>query len=112
MKVVKFFAIALVGSFLVASNMFANDADKSADVKAAENSVREQLASALSNVSIENPDYVYVQFSVSGKGLEVINVKGENQTLIHDVKAALASQVIANPVLNGNYVIKVTFVNR
>ncbi len=112
MKVVKFFAIALVSSFLVASNMFATDVNKSNDVKAAENSIREQLVSVLSTVSTDDVDCVYVHFSISDKGLEVINVKGENQKLVDDVKAALTSKEISNSSLNGKYLIKVTFINK
>jgi hypothetical protein len=113
MKVVKFFSIALVGSFLVASSMFAADVDKSKDVKAAENSIRQQVASVLSSVSTDDADFVYVHFTVSAeKGFQLTNVKGENETLVENVKIALTSNAISTSVLEGKYLVKVRFIKK
>lgn len=115
MKVVKFFSIALAGSFLIASSVLASDVTKSkADVKTAENAIREQVANVLNKVSAEDADYVYVQFAVSANnGFELINVVGSNADLVMNVKTALTSKSITNKVdLEGKYVLKVNFVNR
>jgi hypothetical protein len=115
MKMVKFFSIALVSSFLVASSVFATDGDKSnLDVKAAENSVREQLASVLSSVSVEEAGEVFVYFSISPKGeFELNGVKGENEGLTNQVKETLHIKAISSStVLNGKFAIKVRFVSK
>jgi hypothetical protein len=116
MKVVKFFSIALVSSFIVASSVFAADSDKSnAEVKAAEKVVREQLASALSSVSAETEtESVYVYFTVSSKGgFELNGVAGANAELTNKVKETLSAKSIATPaILDGKYLIKVRFENR
>jgi hypothetical protein len=116
MKIFKFFAIALVSSLLVASSVKASNVeDKSnTEVKSAENALREQLANALSNVSIEDQDVVYLQFTVTpDNGIKIINVEGENKDLASKVKQALSAKPITVPtVLEGNYSITVRFVNR
>jgi hypothetical protein len=113
MKVVKIFSIALVSSFLLVSATFAKDIDNvGSDLKAAENSVREQLAGVLSGVSTDETEIVNVYFSISAKGFEVNAVTGENEELISKVKGILTSKDLAVPaLLNGKYHIKVRFVN-
>ena len=111
MKIVKFFSIALVGSFLVASSVLANDVVKSTDSKTAENSIREQVAGALSQVNANDNSVVYVYFSVSEtKGFELVDVKGNDAELTDKVKSVLASEaIVTTAVLDGKYSVKVRF---
>ena len=114
MKIVKFFSVALVSSFLVASSVFATSVEKSnADVKSAENTVREQLASALSSVTAETSSDVFVYFTVSSKaGFELIDVNGLDSELASKVKSTLKAKTFATPaILDGKYLIKVKFTN-
>jgi hypothetical protein len=112
MKVAKFFSIVLAGSFLTVSSMMASG-NENADVKKAENTVREQIANVLSDVNIESSDVIYVYFTVSSKGFELIDAKGENTELSDKVKEALSTSSIVPPVaLEGKYLIKVRFVTK
>jgi hypothetical protein len=115
MKTLKFFSIALVSSLLMVSSVFASGGDKSnADVKAAENSIREQLAGVLSEVAVDNSDVVYVYFTVSAKnGFELNAVSSLNSSLSDQVKKTLTSKVIAAPAnLDGKYLLKIRFIDR
>ena len=114
MKIVKFFSVALVSSFLVASSVLANDiASSKTDVKSAENVVRDQLAGALSQVSTNSDSEVFVYFKVSSKdGFKLLDVKGADSELASEVKSTLASKSIAAPAsLDGKYLVKVKFTN-
>jgi len=112
-KVVKFLSYAFLGSFLVVSSAFASG-DKANSVKTSENSIREQLANALSKLSVEDASEVYVYFTVSSKsGFELENVAGLDSKLATDVKATLKAKSIAVPAdLNGRFLIKVSFINK
>lgn len=112
MKVVKFFSIAVVSSFLTVSSMLASDVKgTNVEVKSAENSIREQVAGALSQVKADDNSVVYVVFSVSSsKGFEVVNVNSVNAALANEVKSVLTSQSISTSALvDGKYLLKVRF---
>ena len=98
----------------MASSVFAtNKVNSNADVKSAENTVREQLAGALSNVSADESSDVYVYFKVSSKtGFELIDVKGLDAELAGKVKSTLKSKNFVTPaILDGTYLVKVKFTN-
>ena len=115
MKTVKFFASALLVSGLLVSTAFASDGDKAKSEKqASENSIREQLSNALSDVSSAEKGVVFIYFTVSSeKGFELLNVAGENKILNGQVKGSLNSESIAAPSeLKGSYVVKVVFADK
>jgi hypothetical protein len=112
-KVFKFLSFAFVGSFLVVASALANEG-KGADLKKSENSVREQLAIALSKVSTEEESVAYVYFTVSSKeGFKLEKVSSLNDNLKEAVKSRLNASSIAVPAdLDGKYLIKVSFINK
>ena len=112
MKTVKFFASALLISGLLVSTAIASEGDKAnSELKASENSIREQLSSALSDVASSNEGVVFIYFTVSSeKGFEILNVAGENKILNDKVKSSLKGESISAPSnLKGSYMIKVLF---
>lgn len=113
-KVVKFLFVAFLGSFLVVASAMASVNKSEDDVKASENSIREQLVGTLSNVTIDDTSEVYVYFTVSAKsGFELNSVIGENSGLTNEVEKLLKTKHIEVPAyLEGKYVVKVSFVNR
>jgi hypothetical protein len=113
-KVVKFLSFAFVGSFLVVASALASGEKSGADVKRSENSVREQLARALSKVSVEDESVAYVYFTVSSKeGFKLEKVSSLNDGLKEAVKSTLSTSSIAVPAdLEGKYLIKVNFISK
>lgn len=112
MKTVKFFASALLISGLLVSNAIASEGDKAkSELKASENSIREQLSSALSDVASSNEGVVFIYFTVSSeKGFQILNVAGENKILNDMVKSSLKSEPISTPSnLKGSFMVKVLF---
>lgn len=112
MKTVKFFASALLISGLLVSTAIASEGDKAnSELKASENSIREQLTNALSDVASSNEGVVFIYFTVSSeKGFEILNVAGENKILNDKVKSSLKGESIsASSNLKGSYMIKVLF---
>lgn len=112
MKTVKFFASALFISGLLVSTAIASEGDKAnSELKASENSIREQLTNALSDVASSNEGVVFIYFTVSSeKGFEILNVAGENKILNDKVKSSLKGESIsASSNLKGSYMIKVLF---
>ncbi len=112
MKTVKFFASALLISGLLVSTAIASEGDKAkSELKTSENSIREQLSSALSDVASSNEGVVFIYFTVSSeKGFEILNVAGENKILNDKVKSSLKGESISTPSnLKGSYMIKVLF---
>lgn len=111
-KVVKVLSFAFLSSILVASKALASSGNVTlTDVKASENAIREQVASALTDASFQDGNEVYVYFSVSpSKGFEVNNVSGDNEELAQEVKRILSTKSIAAPAnLEGKYLVKVKF---
>jgi len=111
-KVVLSLSFALLSSFLVvtnASTIFGGNT--TSDVKASENSVREQLATVLSNVAFEDGNEVTIYFSVSSdKGFELTKVDGSDSDLTSEVKNTLTKKTISIPSnLEGKYAVKVKF---
>jgi len=112
MKTSKFFVSALLVSGLLVSTAFASEGDKAkSDVKVSENSVREQLSSALSDVASDDKGVVFIYFTVSSeKGFELLNVEGENKNLNNLVETSLKTESILAPAnLKGRFVVKVLF---
>jgi len=111
MKIVKFFSVALVGSFLAVSSILANNVEgTNVEVKNAENSIREQVAGVLASVKADDNSVVYVTFTVSAKGFEVVGVNGSDAVLASEVKKVLVAESIsASSLLEGKYLLKVRF---
>lgn len=112
MKTVKFFASALLISGLLVSNAIASEGDKAkSELKASENSIREQLSSALSDVASSNEGVVFIYFTVSSeKGFQILNIAGESKILNDMVKSSLKSEPISTPSnLKGSFMVKVLF---
>jgi hypothetical protein len=112
MKVVKFFSVVLVSSFLTVSGLLANNVEgTNAEVKNAENAIREQVAGVLSDVNAAGNSVVYVVFTVSAtKGFEVVSVNGSDADLASEVKSVLSSKAIStSALLDGKYLVKVRF---
>lgn len=115
MKTVKFFSAALLISASLVSTAIASEGDKAkSEAKASENSVREQLSSALSNVTVADKGTVFIYFTVtSEKGFELLNVAGENKSLNDQVTSSLKSESILAPTnLKGSFVVKVLFTDK
>jgi len=113
-KVVKFLLVAFLGSFLVVASAMASVNKLEDDVKASKNSIREQLVTTLSDVTVNDKSEIYVYFTVSTKnGFELISVAGENSGLTNVVEKLLKTNRIEVPTyLEGKYLVKVIFVNR
>lgn len=114
MKTVKFFASALLSSVLLVSTAVASEGEKSNSAKASENTIREQISSALSDVALSNQGTVFIYFAVTpSKGFELLNVSGNDVTLINKVKRELISESISAPEgLKGNYMLKVVLTDK
>lgn len=112
MKTIKFFSSALLISGLLVSNAFASEGDKAkSDKRLSENSVREQLTSALSDIASNTDGVVFIKFSVSSeKGFQLLNVSGENLALNDQVTDLLKRETVEVPAeMKGNFVVKVLF---
>jgi hypothetical protein len=115
MKTMNFFASTLLISSMLVSTAFASEGDKSgSELKASENSVREQLSSALSDVASTNKGVVFIYFSASSeKGFELLNVAGEDKNLNDQVKKTLNPASVSIPSgLDGSYVVKIVFTDK
>ena len=111
-RVVNFLSFAFLSSFLLVAEATAGGNTKSSsDVKASENTVREQLANTLSNVAFQDGNEVYIYFTVSSdKGFELNRVSGQNEDLANEVKLMLSNKTINVPSnLEGKYLVKVHF---
>ena len=113
-KVVKFLLVAFLGSFLVVASAMASVNNLEDDVKASENSIREQFVTTLSGVTVDVKSEIYVYFTVSAKkGFELNSVTGDNSGLNNEVEKLLKTNRIEVPTyLEGKYLVKVIFVNR
>lgn len=113
-KVIKFLSFAFIGSFLVVASALASGEKSGSDVKKSENSVRDQLARALSKISAEDQSVAYVYFTVSSKeGFKLEKVSSLSDDLKEAVKSTLATSSISVPAdLEGKYLIKVNFINQ
>jgi hypothetical protein len=115
MKTIKFFSSALLISGLLVSTAFASDGDKAKSEKqASENSVREQLTSALSDIASNTDGIVFIKFSVSSeKGFQLLDVTGDNSALNEQVVSLLKRETVEVPSeMKGNYVVKVLFTDK
>ena len=111
MKTLNFVSIALLSSVLVVSTAFGKVAPSAKpNLKNAEASVRDQIASTLSGVADENRGVVYVFFNASPKvGFEVLRVTGSDKSLAATVKSQLENGSISVPSgLDGIYYVKVS----
>jgi len=111
MKIVKLFSSVLFVSVMMVSSVFAAENESAKAVKAAEKSVREQIASVLSDLSTNEKGEVSISFKLSSeKGFELIKTEGAGYFLTTAVEAALRTSLIEVPaVLQGNYTLKVRF---
>jgi hypothetical protein len=97
------------------STAFASDGDKAKSEKqASENSVREQLTSALSDIASNTDGIVFIKFSVSSeKGFQLLDVTGDNSALNEQVVSLLKRETVEVPSeMKGNYVVKVLFTDK
>ena len=110
MKVLNFVSSAVLFSTLVVSTAF-GEGSEITSLKAAESSVREQIASSLSDVAFESQGEVSIYFSASPKaGFELIKITGTDNRLVNKVKSQLKLGRISIPSgVEGNYFVKVRF---
>lgn len=111
MKTSKFFAAALLSGVLSLSSVFATEGDKPSSISSNANDIlREQIVSALSDVPAVDQE-VLIRFAVSEKkGFELLKVEGSNAELVSTVKSELSSSSIDVPAeFKGVYSLKVRF---
>jgi hypothetical protein len=111
MKTSKFFAAVLLSGVLSVSSVFATEGDKSSSISSNANDIlREQIVSALSDVPAVDQE-ILIRFAVSEKkGFELLKVEGANAELVNTVKSELSSAPISVPSqLTGVYSLKVRF---
>lgn len=115
MKTVKFLVSALLSGVLLVSTANASEGEKSTSSSSeAKNVMREQIANALSDITVANDQVVFIHFNVSDKkGFELVNVAGTNADLISEVKANLSKGSFTVPSeLEGEYMVKVRFTDK
>jgi hypothetical protein len=112
MKVVKFFSVALISSFLTVSGVLASDiSSPKVKEQSAENSIREEIANALKNISVKDNTVAYLQFNVDDKGFKVLGVQSLDSDVANKVKSIIADRSFDTSNLSsGTYLIKLSFV--
>ena len=108
MKVLKYVSIALLSGVLTVSTAFGNNGPKAGTIDL---SVREQIGASLSDVSEDTKGEVYIYFSASSKeGFKLLNVTGQDNSLVSTVRNVLDKSRIAIPEgMSGSYSLKIRF---
>lgn len=112
MKIVKFFSVALISSFLTVSAVSAGNINSpKAKEQSAENSIREEIANALRNISVKDNTVAYLQFNVDDKGFKVLGVQSLDSDVATKVKSIITGRSFDTSNLSsGTYLIKLSFV--
>jgi hypothetical protein len=114
MKISKFVFTAFLSAFISVSAVVASGINTDAsELKANENTLRQQIETVLSNIPYEGTAVVFVKFSVAPEsGLKIDSVVCVDNVLASTVKSTLAKTSLYVPSsLNGSYLLKVKFVN-
>ena len=115
MKISKIVFAAFLSAFISVSAVVASGVNTDAsELKANENTLRQQIETVLSNIPYEGTAVVFVKFSVAPEsGLKIDSVVSADNVLASTVKSTLAKTSLYVPSsLNGSYLLKVKFVNK
>ena len=109
MKTLKLLSVALISSLVLSTSVMASSNGNAATKKATEALVREQVYSALSELSTPYSGTVYITFGLTIKhGFEVLDVEGSNFFLNADVENELMGLIVTFPAsAEGKYTIAI-----
>jgi hypothetical protein len=112
MKNVKFVFAALLSVLFVSSVVASDVIPDASELKASENSLRQQIVKVVSDISFEGTADVFVKFTVGAEaGFNVVEVVSIDKDLAAKVKSVLAKTSLLVPAsLEGSYLLKIKFV--